>query len=79
MIGLLLNGVETSELEEKENTMRLYASNGTASRSARRSAGLNRPFHTVALEGRSTRSSGDTPTRAIRAALAAVIQMMRAW
>lgn len=64
----------------KEKTMRLYASNGTTSRSARRSARLNRPQDGVAVGGRYT-TKARRPDRVggIRTALAAVVQALRAY
>lgn len=58
--------------------MRLYASNGTTSRSARRSARLNRPYGGVALGG-SDKTVRTRPARVagIRTALAAVVQALR--
>lgn len=59
--------------------MRLYASNGTTSRSARRSARLNRPQDGVALGGRyNTRARRPDRFGGIRTAVAAVIQTLRA-
>lgn len=59
--------------------MRLYASNGTTSRAARRSARLNRPREGIALGGRSTTiRTRPAAVGAIRTALAAVVQAVRA-
>lgn len=57
--------------------MRLYASNGTTSRSARRSARLNRPHDGVAPGRHATRPARTGRVGVIRTAVAAVVQALR--